>query len=251
MGPQNLPQRVRNVRNRIERAAASGARNVDCITLLAVSKAQPVELMRAAAALGVRDFGESYLQEALEKMPALRDVELTWHFVGRLQANKTRPIAESFAWVHGVDRLKIAERLAAQRPYYAPPLNLCLQVNVAGEAAKAGVAPADLPALAAAVAALPRVRLRGLMCIPPEEAEAARQRAWFARLRELLQSLNDSGARLDTLSMGMSADFEAAILEGATIVRVGTALFGPRPAHTPPHTGGGRAPPATGTIGAA
>jgi len=251
MGPQNLPQRVRNVRNRIERAAASGERSVDCITLLAVSKAQPVELMRAAAALGVRDFGESYLQEALEKMPALGDVELTWHFVGRLQANKTRPIAESFAWVHGVDRLKIAERLAAQRPYYAPPLNLCLQVNVAGEAAKAGVAPADLPALAAAVAALPRVRLRGLMCIPPEEAEAARQRAWFARLRELLQSLNDSGARLDTLSMGMSADFEAAILEGATIVRVGTALFGPRPAHTPPHTGGGRAPPATGTIGAA
>ena len=207
--------------------------------------------MRAAAALGVRDFGESYLQEALEKMAALREVELTWHFVGRLQANKTRPIAESFAWVHGVDRLKIAERLAAQRPYYAPPLNLCLQVNVAGETAKAGVAPADLPALAAAVAALPRVRLRGLMCIPPEEADAARQRAWFARLRQLLQSLNNSGARLDTLSMGMSADFEAAILEGATIVRVGSALFGPRPANTPPHTGGGRAPPATGTIGAA
>jgi len=251
MDPQNLPQRVRDVRNRIERAAASGERSVDCITLLAVSKAQPVELMRAAAALGVRDFGESYLQEALEKMAALREVELTWHFVGRLQANKTRPIAESFAWVHGVDRLKIAERLAAQRPYYAPPLNLCLQVNVAGETAKAGVAPADLPALAAAVAALPRVRLRGLMCIPPEEADAARQRAWFARLRQLLQSLNNSGARLDTLSMGMSADFEAAILEGATIVRVGSALFGPRPANTPPHTGGGRAPPATGTIGAA
>ncbi|TLY80809.1 MAG: YggS family pyridoxal phosphate-dependent enzyme [Gammaproteobacteria bacterium] len=251
MDPQNLPQRVRDVRNRIERAAASGERSVDCITLLAVSKAQPPELMRAAAALGVRDFGESYLQEALEKMAALREVELTWHFVGRLQANKTRPIAESFAWVHGVDRLKIAERLAAQRPYYAPPLNLCLQVNVAGETAKAGVAPADLPALAAAVAALPRVRLRGLMCIPPEEADAARQRAWFARLRQLLQSLNNSGARLDTLSMGMSADFEAAILEGATIVRVGSALFGPRPANTPPHTGGGRAPPATGTIGAA
>ena len=251
MDPQNLPQRVRDVRKRIERAAASGERNVDCITLLAVSKAQPVELMRAAAALGVRDFGESYLQEALEKLAALRAVELTWHFVGRLQANKTRPIAESFAWVHGVERLKLAERLAAQRPYHAPPLNLCLQVNVAGEATKAGVAPADLPALAAAVAALPRVRLRGLMCIPPEEADAARQRAWFARLRQLLRSLDESGARLDTLSMGMSADFEAAILEGATIVRVGTALFGPRPADTPPHTGGGRAPPATGTIGAA
>src|SRR6266436_4849144 len=141
MDPQNLPERVRDVRNRIARAAARGERSVDSITLLAVSKAQPVALMRAAAALGVRDFGESYLQEALEKMPALRDVELTWHFVGRLQANKTRPIAE---------------RLAAQRPYYAPPLNLCLQVNVAGEAAKAGVAPADLPALTAAVAALPR-----------------------------------------------------------------------------------------------
>ncbi len=250
MDPQNLPERVRDVRNRIARAAARGERSVDSITLLAVSKAQPVALMRAAAGLGVRDFGESYLQEALEKMPALRDVELAWHFVGRLQANKTRPIAESFAWVHGVDRLKIAERLAAQRPYYAPPLNLCLQVNVAGEATKAGVAPADLPALAAAVAALPRVRLRGLMCIAPEEADAARQRAWFAKLRQLLQSLDASGVRLDTLSMGMSADFEAAILEGATIVRVGSALFGPRPADTPPHTDSGRAPPATGTIGA-
>jgi len=251
MDPQNLPERVRDVRNRIARAAATGQRSVDSITLLAVSKAQPVELMRAAAGLGVRDFGESYLQEALGKMAALRDVELTWHFVGRLQANKTRPIAESFAWVHGVERLKLAERLAAQRPYHAPPLNLCLQVNVAGEATKAGVAPADLPALAAAVAALPRVRLRGLMCIPPEEADAARQRAWFARLRQLLRSLDESGARLDTLSMGMSADFEAAILEGATIVRVGTALFGPRPAATPPHTGSGPAPPATGTIGGA
>jgi len=251
MDPQNLPERVRDVRNRIARAAATGQRSVDSITLLAVSKAQPVELMRAAAGLGVRDFGESYLQEALGKMAALRDVELTWHFVGRLQANKTRPIAESFAWVHGVERLKLAERLAAQRPYHAPPLNLCLQVNVAGEATKAGAAPADLPALAAAVAGLPRVRLRGLMCIPPEEADAARQRAWFARLRQLLRSLDESGARLDTLSMGMSADFEAAILEGATIVRVGTALFGPRPAATPPHTGSGPAPPATGTIGGA
>jgi pyridoxal phosphate enzyme (YggS family) len=231
MGPQNLALRVGEVRNRIATAANAAGRSVDCITLLAVSKAQPAELVRAVAEAGVRNIGESYLQEALGKLETLRDVELTWHFIGRLQANKTRPVAEHFAWVHAVDRLKIAQRLSEQRPYYAPPLNVCLQINVAGESTKGGVSPGELPALATAVAALPRLKLRGLMCIPPEEDDPSRQRAWFARVREQLEALERLGiGPLDTLSMGMSGDFEAAILEGATIVRVGTALFGQRPA---------------------
>ncbi|MGH8179437.1 MAG: YggS family pyridoxal phosphate-dependent enzyme, partial [Steroidobacteraceae bacterium] len=172
--------------------------------------------------------GESYLAEALGKMEALGDLPLTWHFVGRLQANKTRQVAERFAWVHGVDRLKIAERLAAQRPYHAPPLNICIQVSLAQEASKGGAPAPEVAALAAAVAALPRLTLRGLMCIPPEESDPGHQREWFARLRALRDSLNRGGLALDTLSMGMSGDFEAAIQEGATLVRIGTALFGPR-----------------------
>jgi pyridoxal phosphate enzyme (YggS family) len=211
-------------------AAARAGRSAHSVTLLGVSKGQPAEAVRAAADCGLSDFGESYLQEGLAKLDALRDRALTWHFIGRIQANKTRPIAESFAWVHAVDRLKIAERLAAQRPHYAPPLNLCLQVHIGGEASKGGAEAAELPALARAVAALPRVRLRGLMCIPPEESEVARQRAWFRELRQLYAELEGAGLGLDTLSMGMSGDFEAAIEEGATVVRVGTALFGPRPA---------------------
>ena len=207
-------------------------RNVDSVTLLAVSKGQPANSVRAIAAQGIRDIGESYLQEALEKIEQLRDLALTWHFIGRLQANKTRVIAATFDWVHGVDRLKIAERLSEQRPFHAPPLNVCLQVNIAGEASKGGVTPAELPALAAAVAVLPRLKLRGLMCIPPDEDDPARQRTWFAAMRHALEELNASGASLDTLSMGMSGDFEAAILEGATIVRIGTALFGERPRRT-------------------
>ena len=229
MSPQNLPAVLRAVRERMARAAAAAGRSAESVTLLAVGKAQPLELLAAAADCGVGDFGESYLQEALQKIAALQERALTWHFIGRIQANKTRPIAESFAWVHAVDRLKIAERLAAQRPFHAPPLNVCLQVNVAAEATKGGVTPAELPALAAAVAQLPRLALRGLMCIPPEETEPARQRAWFARLRVLKDELNRTGLSLDTLSMGMSADFEAAIEEGATIVRLGTILFGARP----------------------
>src|SRR5882757_5734344 len=232
MGPQNLPEQVRIVRNRISSAAQAAMRSVDSVTLLAVSKAQPANKVRAVAQLGVRDFGESYLQEALEKIERLRDLSLTWHFIGRLQANKTRVIAASFDWVHGVDRLKIAERLSEQRPFHAQPLNVCLQVNIAGEASKGGVTPAELPALAAAVAVLPRLKLRGLMCIPPDEDDPARQRMWFAAMRHALEELNASGANLDTLSMGMSGDFEAAILEGATVVRVGTALFGERPRRT-------------------
>lgn len=229
MNPQNLPAVLHEVRARMARAAAAAGRSAQSVTLLAVGKAQPVELLAAAADCGVTDFGESYLQEALAKIAALREQPLIWHFVGRLQANKTRPIAEHFAWVHALDRLKVAQRLSAQRPPHAPPLNVCLQVNVAGESTKGGVAPQELAALAAAVALLPRLTLRGLMCIPPEEREPERQRAWFAKLRVLMEERNAAGCRLDTLSMGMSADFEAAIAEGATIVRLGTVLFGARP----------------------
>jgi hypothetical protein len=248
MGPQNLPERIDQVRNRIEKAARQAGRRVDSVTLLGVTKGQPAAAIRAAREAGLTDFGESYLQEALEKISALTGPgaaagaggdgqpadmaalhHLTWHFIGRMQANKTRPIAESFAWVHAVDRLKIAERLAEQRPYYAPPLNVCLQVNVAGEVSKGGVGFAELPALATAVRALPRLKLRGLMCLPPEEEDPERQRLWFRKLREAFEELNRTGLELDSLSMGMSGDLEAAIAEGATIVRVGTALFGPRP----------------------
>jgi pyridoxal phosphate enzyme (YggS family) len=225
---QNLPERIDALRARMAAAAAGAGRSVDSVTLLAVSKGQPAELIRAAAAAGLTDIGESYLAEALGKMEALGDLPLTWHFIGRLQANKTRQVAERFAWVHGLDRLKIAERLSAQRPYHAPPLNVCIQVNLAGEATKGGASVAAAPDLAAAVAALPRLALRGLMCIPPEETDPNRQRAWFADLRSLRDSLNAKGLGLDTLSMGMSGDFEAAIQEGATVVRIGTALFGPR-----------------------
>jgi len=228
MGPQNLALRLAEVRERMARAAARAGRSAHSVTLLAVSKAQPLSLMRAAADLGLSDFGESYLDEALEKIAALQDRSLTWHFIGRVQANKTRPIAASFAWVHAVDRLRVAERLSEQRPFHAPPLNVCLQVNLAAEPSKGGVTCAQLPALARAVAALPRLKLRGLMCLPPQEADPERQGHWFGELRRLQASLNAQGAALDTLSMGMSDDFEAAILEGATVVRLGTVLFGPR-----------------------
>jgi hypothetical protein len=227
---QNLAERLEELRRRMARAAAGAGRNADSVTLLAVSKGQPAELIRAAAAAGLTDIGESYLTEALGKMAALGDLALTWHFIGRLQANKTRQIAEHFAWVHGIDRLKIAERLAAQRPFHAPPLNVCIQVNLGDQASKGGVPVPEAPDLAAAVAALPRLTLRGLMCIPPEESDAVRQLAWFARLRVLRDSLNAGGLHLDTLSMGMSGDFEAAIQAGATVVRIGTALFGARAA---------------------
>lgn len=210
-------------------AASRAGRNAQSVTLLAVTKAQPAPVVRAAADCGLVNIGESYLREALAKIDALQDRQLVWHFVGRLQANKTRPVAERFAWVHALDRLKIAERLSAQRPFHAPPLNVCLQVNLAGEASKGGVTPAELPPLLAAVGKLPRLTLRGLMCIPPEETERERQRAWFRQLQRLFAGLNAAGAGLDTLSMGMSGDFEAAIEEGATLIRVGTALFGERP----------------------
>lgn len=228
-GAQNLPERILEVRERMARAATRAGRSAQSVTLLAVTKAQGAEVVRAAADCGLEHFGESYLQEALGKLDALRNRALTWHFVGRIQANKTRPIAERFAWVHAVDRLKIAARLSEQRPHYALPLNVCLQVRLADEAAKGGAAADGLAELARAVGRLPRLRLRGLMCIPPEETHSERQHAWFRELRRLFEALNAGGAALDTLSMGMSGDFEAAIEEGATIVRIGTALFGPRP----------------------
>ncbi len=204
----------------------------DGIVLLAVSKTFGTEAVREAWAAGQRAFGENYVQEALAKIDALVDLRpgIEWHLIGPLQSNKTRPVAEAFDWVHTVDRLKIAERLAAQRPPGLPPLQLCLQVNVSGESSKSGVAPAELPALAEAVAALPRerVRLRGLMSIPEPAAEVAAQRAPHRALHELLAALNERGLALDTLSMGMSADLEAAVAEGSTMLRVGTAIFGAR-----------------------
>lgn len=213
------------VLERIAAASRTAGRDPATVGLLAVSKTKPAAALREAAATGLRDFGENYLQEALDKQPALADLPLVWHFIGPIQSNKTRAIASHFDWVHSVDRLKIAQRLAEQRPPERGPLNICLQVNVSGEASKSGCHPDDLPALAAAVSQLPTLRLRGLMAIPEPTDDPASQRAAFARLRTLREALN---LGLDTLSMGMSQDLEAAIAEGATWVRVGTALFGAR-----------------------
>lgn len=230
------PIKLQQVRDRIARACVEAGRPVQGVTLLAVSKTFGPEAVRAAAAEGQTAFGENYVQEALAKMAALADLRprLQWHLIGPLQSNKTRVVAEAFDWVQSVDRLKIAERLSQQRPAELPPLQVCLQVNISGEDSKSGVAPADVPALARAVAALPRLRLRGLMSIPEPAADPAAQRAPHRALRELLRVLQDQGLALDTLSMGMSADLEAAIAEGATIVRVGSAIFGSRPALAPP-----------------
>lgn len=213
---------------RIARAAEAAGRNAAEVRLLAVSKTWPADSVREAAAAGQRAFGENYVQEGAEKVDALAALGLEWHFIGPLQSNKTRLVANRFAWVHSIDRLKIAERLSAQRDVHLPPLEVCIQVNVSGEASKSGVAPAELPALAHAVAGLPRLRLRGLMAIPEPTSDVAVQRARFAALRELRDRLNAGGLALDTLSMGMSDDLEAAIAEGSTMVRVGTAIFGSR-----------------------
>ncbi len=227
-----LQAALARVHERISAAARAAGRDPGEIVLLAVSKAFPATAVLAAARAGQRRFGESYVQEAVEKIAHVRALApalaLEWHFIGPIQSNKTRAIAEHFDWVHSVDRLKIAQRLSAQRAADRPPLTVLIQVNVSGEATKHGVAPADVGALAHAVARLPRLRLRGLMAIPEPERDAARQRIPFARLRELLEQLRREGLAVDTLSMGMSADLEAAIAEGATIVRVGTAIFGER-----------------------
>jgi pyridoxal phosphate enzyme (YggS family) len=221
---------LQQVRTRIATACLSAGRPVQSVTLLAVSKTFGATAVRAAHAAGQRAFGENYVQEALAKMQELADLrgELEWHLIGPLQANKTAAVAAAFDWVHTIDRLKIAERLSAQRPADQPPLNVCLQVNVSAQASKHGVAAAELSALAQAVAALPGLRLRGLMSIPEPAHDEAAQRQPHRRLRALLDALRADGLALDTLSMGMSADLEAAVAEGATIVRVGSALFGPR-----------------------
>ncbi len=221
------------VHSAIAQAAQLARRDAASITLLAVSKTMSAELVREACGAGQRAFGENYLQEALDKMQALHDLPLEWHFIGPIQSNKTRAIAENFSWVHSVDRLKVAERLSAQRPPELPLLNVCLQVNVSGEDSKAGVAPQHALEQARAIAALPRLRLRGLMSIPAPADTVQAQRVPHAMLRELLLQMNlprdgKPGLGLDTLSMGMSHDLTAAILEGATIVRVGTAIFGKR-----------------------
>ncbi|MGY0194135.1 YggS family pyridoxal phosphate-dependent enzyme [Leptothrix sp. BB-4] len=228
---QTITTRLGAVRARLEQACREAGRAPSDVLLLAVSKTQPADAVRAAHAAGQSAFGENYVQEALDKIAALADLraQLDWHLIGPLQSNKTRVVAEAFDWVHGVDRLKIAERLNEQRPASLPPLNVCLQVNISGEASKSGLAPADVADVARSVDALPRLRLRGLMAIPEPAADRAAQRAPHAALRTLLDTLRASGlSRLDTLSMGMSADLEAAVLEGATIVRVGTAIFGER-----------------------
>ncbi|HHW64907.1 MAG TPA: YggS family pyridoxal phosphate-dependent enzyme [Rhodocyclaceae bacterium] len=234
-----IGERLRAVQLRIEAAARGAGRDPAAVSLLAVSKTWPAEAVREAAAAGQRAFGENYVQEGVDKAEALRELGLEWHFIGPLQSNKTRPVANAFDWVHGIDRMKIAERLSAQRDVHLPPLNVCIQVNVSGEASKSGVAPDEVAALAQAVAGLPRLRLRGLMCIPEPTEDVALLRARFALLRRLRDELAATGLVLDTLSMGMSHDIEPAIAEGATIVRVGTAIFGERvrPASTPAAAG--------------
>lgn len=216
------------IRAAIAAAATHAGRAPDSVQLIAVSKAQPMSAIRALAAQGQRDFGESYLQEALPKLSALNDLALTWHFIGQLQSNKTRVVAEQFAWAHALDRERIAVRLSEQRPHYAPPLNICLQVKLAEEPGKGGVWPNEVAALADAVAKLPRLRLRGLMCVPPPSEDYASQLQHFTTVARLQAELNEGGHALDVLSMGMSGDFSAAIAAGATHVRIGTALFGAR-----------------------
>ena len=220
--------RLQNLVIRIAQAAESAGRESSSVTLLAVSKTWPADAVREAVNAGQRAFGENYVQEGVGKVDELAALGLEWHFIGPLQGNKTRLVANHFAWVHSIDRLKIAQRLAAQRDVHLPPLQVCIQVNVSGEASKSGVAPDEVPALAQAVAALPRLKLRGLMTIPEPTDDVALQRARFATLREIKDRLVAEGLDLDTLSMGMSDDLEAAIAEGATIVRVGTAIFGAR-----------------------
>jgi len=234
IGPQNSPvaatlsANLCALQQEITSCLQGTHRTADSVTLVAVSKGQAADAVRTLAALGQVHFGESYLQEALPKMEQLRDLELVWHFIGRIQANKTRAVAEHFHWAHAVDRLRIAERLSAQRPHYAPPLRVCIQVNVEAEPGKGGVAPEAAGELALAVHALPRLELRGLMCILPEGRGQEADRRSFAALRALRVAIETRGLKLDTLSMGMSSDFRAALLEGATLIRIGTALFGPR-----------------------
>lgn len=223
-----VTENFRKIQDLLAQAAADAGRSREEIRLLAVSKEKPVECVLEAASAGQRDFGENFVREGLKKMDEAGRDDLIWHFIGHLQANKTKPVAERFHWVHTVDRLKIAERLSRQRPVYANDLNICIQVNIDEEAAKAGVPAAEVLQLAQAVSELRGLRLRGLMCIPAVRQGFEEQRKPFAKMRMLAESLRESGINTDTLSMGMTADYAAAIHEGATIVRIGTALFGAR-----------------------
>ncbi|AUH53021.1 YggS family pyridoxal phosphate-dependent enzyme [Chromobacterium sp. ATCC 53434] len=224
----SLSARLEQLRARLAAACAAAGRPRDAVALLAVSKTFPAADVRAAHGCGLSAFGENYVQELQQKSEALADLAIEWHFIGPLQSNKTRIVAERAHWAHSIDRLKIAERLSVQRPDDLPALNVCVQVNVSGEDSKSGCAPEEAAALARAVAALPRLRLRGLMCVPEPTEDAARLAAQFAGLRRLQQALQAEGLPLDTLSMGMSADLELAVAEGATVVRVGSAIFGRR-----------------------
>ncbi|WP_292931300.1 YggS family pyridoxal phosphate-dependent enzyme [Noviherbaspirillum sp.] len=228
----SISDNLQAVEERITTAAREAGRDPREVRLLAVSKTFGADAVIAAAQAGQRAFGENYLQEALDKMSAVHvarpDLLLEWHFIGPIQSNKTRPIAEHFDWVHSVEREKIAQRLSEQRPAHLPPLNICLQVNISGEASKSGVAPGEVLELAKRVANLPRLKLRGLMAIPEPEGDIDRQRVPFRQVRMLLDELRTHGLDMDTLSMGMSADLVAAVEEGATIVRIGTAIFGQR-----------------------
>ncbi len=223
-----LKSRLEAVRDRIRKAEQRFGREAGSVALVAVSKTRPAENVRACAEAGQRLFGESYLQEATDKVEALSELNLEWHFIGPIQSNKTRSIAERFDWVHSADRLKIARRLSEQRPKTLPPLNICLQVNVSGETSKSGAVLQDLNRLAHEVSVMPNIRLRGLMCIPAPADDLEQQREPFRKLREARTVLTSDGLDLDTLSMGMSRDLEAAVAEGATLVRIGTAVFGPR-----------------------
>ena len=223
-----VTENFRKIQDLLAKVAVDAGRPAESVSLLAVSKRKPVEAILEAVSAGQRDFGENFVQEGLSKAEKLADNELIWHFIGHLQANKTRTVAEHFSWVHTVDRLKIAERLSRQRPYYASDLYVCIQVNIDREEGKSGVLVENLQDLAVAVAQLPKLKLRGLMCIPAIRDSFEEQRKPFAALRLQLEQLQELGLDLDTLSMGMTGDFQASIREGATIVRIGTALFGER-----------------------
>ncbi len=223
-----VTENFRKIQDLLAKAAVDAGRSADQIRLLAVSKKKPVEAIVEAPAAGQRDFGENFVQEGVEKIAAVDKDDAIWHFIGHLQSNKTKDVAQHFQWVHTVDRLKIARRLSQQRPEDMPDLNVCIEVNIDAEANKSGVPADEVAHLAVAVADLPRLRLRGLMCLPAIRRDFAEQLQPFARLRALLESLNESGMQLDTLSMGMTADYAAAIQEGATIIRIGTAIFGAR-----------------------
>jgi len=224
----NLEINLQSIRARIERAAHACGRSADSVLLLAVSKRKPASDIRLAYNFGQIDFGENYLQEALQKMQTLADLQIRWHFIGAIQSNKTRSIAEAFDWVHCVDRLKIATRLSEQRPAGREPLNVCIQINLDDESSKAGIDLSELPALATSMASLPGIRLRGLMTIPAPRADYAEQCQSFARMTDALATLQQQGLDCDTLSMGMTGDMEAAIAQGSTLVRIGTAIFGER-----------------------